>query len=146
MRAKRYLNQVRMLDKKIEHRREEIERLKDEAKSVSSTITESGRVQTSPDADQKTKIVDRYVDMEREVEGKVLDLNEKRDEIIGTIHQLKDRRFVELLYLKYVKYMRLEEIACRMKKSNGQEYSYAHIADLHGKALRAIEEIINIDS
>jgi hypothetical protein len=66
----------------------------------------------------------------------------KRNEIIDTIHQLKDRRFVELLHLKYVKYMRLEEVACTMKKTNGQPYSFRQIMRLHGEALRALEKVI----
>ena len=135
--------QVRMLDRKIEHRREELARLKEKATSVGSVMSDGGRVQTSPSADGKTRIVDRYIDLEREIDGMLLELCEKRDEIIGTIHELEDRRFVEVLYLKYVRYMRLEEIACRMKKANGQPYSYMHIADLHGKALRAVDDIIS---
>ena len=146
MRAKEYLMQVRMLDRKIEHRREELERLKERATSVGSAMSDGGRVQTSPTADGRTRIVDMYIDMEREIEDMLLELCERRDEIIGTIHQLKDRRYVEVLYLKYVRYMRLEEIACRMKKANGLPYSYMHIADLHGKALRAVEEILSGDS
>ena len=143
VRAKEFLNQARTLDRKIEQRKEELERLKEKATSVASSMSDSGRVQTTPAADGKTKIVDRYIDLEREIESMVLSLYEKRDEIISTIHELEDRRFVELLYLKYIRYMRLEEIACRMKKANGQPYSYMHILDLHGKALCEIEKIID---
>ena len=142
MRAKDYLNQAWVLERKIEHRKEEVEELKEKATSIAASVDSGGRVQTSPAADGRTRIVDRYVDLEREIEEMMLSLYELRDEIISTIHALEDRRFMEILYLKYIKHMRLEEIACRMKKANGQPYSYMHIVDLHGKALRAIEEIL----
>ena len=84
MRAKEYLMQVRMLDRKIEHRREELARLKEKATSVGSVMSDGGRVQTSPSADGKTRIVDRYIDLEREIDGMLLELCDKRE--IGRAH------------------------------------------------------------
>ena len=145
MRAKDYLNQVRLLDRRIEQKREEVQQLRDRATGVSSGLGGSGRVQSTPEADKAGRIVARYVDLEREIEEIEIELCEKRHEVIDTIHRLEDHRFVELLYLRYVKYMRIEDIANTMKKSNGEPYSYNHIADLHGRALRAIDLLIGDD-
>lgn len=142
MRAKEYLMQVRLLDRRIAHKREEVEQLKDRAMGITSGLSGSGRVQSTPEADKAGRIIARYVDLEREVEGMLVELCEKRDEIINTIHRLGDHRYVELLYLKYVRYMRLEEIACTMKRADGQPYSFRHILRLHGEALRALEKAI----
>lgn len=139
MRAKEYLNQVRMLDRKIAHKREEVEALRARAESTSSGLSGSGRVQSTPEADKTGRIVTRIVDLEREIEDTLEKLCVKRDEVINTIHMLEDHRYVELLYLKYVKYMRLEEIACTMKRTDGRPYSFQHILRLHGEALRAVE-------
>lgn len=142
MRAKEYLNQVRILDRKIAHKQEEVEELQALAEGTSSGLSATGRVQSTQEADRTGRIVARYVDLERDIQEMLYEYCKKRNEIVNTIHKLKDRRFVEVLHYKYVEYKRLEEIACAMKKTNGEPYSFRQIARLHGQALRALEKII----
>jgi hypothetical protein len=131
-----------MLDRKIAQKQEEVKELQALAEGTSSGLSATGRVQSTQEADRTGRIVARYVDLERDIQWMLFEYCKKRNEIIDTIHQLKDRRFVELLHLKYVKYMRLEEVACTMKKTNGQPYSFRQIMRLHGEALRALEKVI----
>ena len=144
MTAKEYLNQIKLLNLKIDQKQEEREDLlKSAIYNSSPALTE--RVQTSVSGDKMSRIVDRCVDMDKDINDMVMQYMEKRDRIINQIQALEDPRCVEILYHKYVghrrsdgrmEYMRLEEIACIMRKPNGSPYTYGHIRALHGKALK----------
>lgn len=150
MNAKEYLDQVRLLDKRIDRKIEEKEVLKSIATSTGSQAMNPDKVQSSINLHKTEDAITRYVDMEAEIDRMIDDFVNLRDRIINEIHQLNDVRYEELLYLKYVgklnehtdriHYLRLEEIACVMVKSNGDHYSFDHIAHLHGEALQKFWE------
>lgn len=150
MNAKEYLDQVRLLDKRIDRKIEEKEVLKSIATSTGSQAMNPDKVQSSINLHKTEDAITRYVDMEAEIDRMIDDFVNLRDKIINEIHQLNDVRYEELLYLKYVgklnehtdriHYLRLEEIACVMVKSNGDHYSFDHIAHLHGEALQKFWE------
>ena len=145
MTAKAYLNQIRILDLKINQKIQERDSLKAMAAGNSSPVLSKDKVQTSGSGDKMSRTVDKYVDMEIEIDRMIDQFVDLRDKIINQIHGLNDARYIELLYLKYVgrrekdgniHYLRLEEIACVMKKSNGEPYTYQHIRAMHGEALQ----------
>ena len=150
MNAKEYLDQVRLLNKRIDRKIEEKEVLKSIATSTGSQAMNPDKVQSSINLHKTEDAITRYVDMEAEIDRMIDDFVNLRDKIINEIHQLNDVRYEELLYLKYVgkldentdriHYLRLEEIACVMVKSNGDHYSFDHIAHLHGEALQKFWE------
>ena len=148
--AKEYLEQIRLLDKRIDRKIEERDYLRNIAQSAGSFGMNPDKVQTSINLHKTEDAITRYIDMEKEISDMIDDLIDLRDKIINEIHQLNDVRYEELLYLKYVgrldehtdriHYFRLEEIACTMVKSNGDHYSFDHIAHLHGEALEVFWE------
>ena len=144
------ISQIRLLDLKISQKQEERDHLKAMAAGNSSPVLSKDKVQTSGSGDKMARTVDKYIDLEKEIEKMISQYVDMRDHIIDQIHSLGDSKYVELLYLKYVgrrenggkiHYFRLEEIACVMKKSNGLPYSYEHIRMLHGEALKRFAEI-----
>lgn len=152
MTAKEYLSQVRLLDLKIDHKLEEKAYLRALAEGNGSQKLSRDRVQTSISGDKMGSIVDRYVDLEKEIDRMIDEYVDKRDHIINQIHMVEGAKYVELLKLKYIgvrnedtgriKYLRLEEIACTMLKSDGTPYSYEHVRSMHGEALRRFTEIM----
>ncbi len=143
MTAKEYLQQVRLLDLKIDQKMDQLSDLR--AKAVNSgQALSADKVQTSVSGDRTARIVENCVDLEAEIEELIRSFIRLKSRIIDEIHELDDYRYVELLYRKYIQYMRLEEISCKMKKRNGEPYSYDHIAALHGEALKSFSEIIKI--
>jgi len=148
--AKEYLDQIRLLDKRIDRKIEEKEVLKSIATSTGSHAMSPDKVQSSINLHKTEDAITRYVDLEAEIDQMIDELVMLRDKIINEIHELDDVRYEELLCLKYVgkldenadriHYYRLEEIACIMKKSNGDHYSFDHIAHLHGEALQLFWE------
>lgn len=150
MTAKDYLNQIRLLDVKIRQKQEEKEYLESVASGNHSPALSKDKVQSSIQGNKMENAVIKYADLEKEIDQMILDLVILRHKIIDQIQQLTDEKYVELLQLKYVgklegkdvHYLRLEEIACTMKKSNGMPYSYEHIRSLHGKALQEFSKIM----
>ena len=151
MTAKEYLSQIRLLNLKIDQKMEEKADLMSRAAGNHSPVLSKDKVQSSISGDKMSNTINRYVDLEKEIDDLIDRYVDKRDMIINQIHQLEDPRYVELLQLKYVgrrggdgrmHYMRLEEIACIMKKPSGMPYTYGHIKSLHGEALKQFAEIM----
>ena len=141
MTAKEYLSQIRTLDVKINQRIEERERLWQEALGVSGIRYDKDKIQSSNTLDM-SDLIARCYEMESEINSMIDQLINLKHEIIGDIHKLTDHRYIQLLHLRYVEFKRLEDVACIMRKTNGDEYSYDHIVWLHGEALQALAEII----
>lgn len=149
MNAKSYLDQIRMLDKRIDRKIEEKKYLMSIAEGVKSPGMDPNKVQSSINLHKTEEAITRYVDMEAEINQMIDEYIDLRHRIIDEIHELNDTKYEELLSLKYVgvqkndgarHYLRLEEIACTMKKPNGDHYSFDHIAHLHGEALQKFWE------
>lgn len=136
MTAKQYLSQVRALDVRIDQKIQEKEDLFSRALGNGSPALDPNKVQTSACGDPMGAAVDRYVDMEKEIDEMIDSFVDLKHRIIDQIQQLSDPRYIELLYLHYIKYKRLEEVACMMRKRDGGVYSYDHIVRIHGEALQ----------
>ena len=140
MTAKEYLSQIRLLDKKIDQRIDEKNSLLAIATGTGPCAANSGKVQSSISGSKIAQAMDRYIDLESEINQMIDQFVALRHKIIDEIQSLPDHRYVELLYLRYVKYKRIEEIDCIMKKTDGSPYSYDHIFRLHGQALESFRK------
>lgn len=136
MTAKDYLRQIRILDLKIKQRTEEQIRLRSEALQNGSPELSADKVQTSISGDRMGDLLTTCAELEKEIQTLINSFIILRHKIIGEIQALEDRRYVEILYLHYVDYKRLEEIACIMVKNDGSPYNYDYIVRLHGAALQ----------
>lgn len=144
MDAKEYLNQIKVYNIRIRQMQEELARLESIANNTTSGINPD-KVQTSPDKSKREKAIVRMVDLKRKLTAKIVEQEEKRTEIINKIHELSDARYIEILYLRYVNDIRIEDIADIMTKPDGSEYSIDHLNRLHGQALNAFREIYHSD-
>lgn len=77
--------------------------------------------------------MNRYVDLEAEIQVLVDKYVVMKDEIINRIHQLEDARYVEVLFKRYVECKPVKQIAREMN------YQYDALRRVHRKALRAFE-------
>ena len=142
MTAKEYLRQLKSLEIKINQRRQERDKLIAEAMGNSSPRLTVDKVQTSISGDTMGEKLADAADIQREVEWLINKLIADRHRIIGEIHTLTDARYIQILYMHYVEGKKLEVVAETMTKSNGEPYSYDHIASLHGMALQEFDRII----
>ena len=133
MTAKEYLQQLRMLDIKIRHRKEQVEELRALAMCSGSFASDGDRVQTSGSGDRMSEQVAKYVDLQAEVEEMIRGYTEKKDRIIREIHELSDARYVEVLFKRYVEFKKFELISVEMN------YDYTWTKKLHFQALQEFE-------
>lgn len=125
---KEYLRQLKTASIKIEQKKDELERLKAAAESISAN-TESERVQTTP-KDRVSEDVARIADLKEEINRDIGELLILKNKIINEIQSLDSPVYIDILYKRYVEYKTLEEIAVEMS------YSYRQVLRLHGLALQ----------
>ena len=132
MTAKEYLNQVRAFDEYIKQEKYQLEDLKNRTEGISAVELKE-RVQTSTQGDTLCKNVVRCIELETKINDDIVSYMEQRNDIIKQIQSLDNVKYSELLYKRYVKYERLEQIACEM------HYTYDWIKHVHGIALQKFE-------
>jgi DNA-directed RNA polymerase specialized sigma24 family protein len=131
--AKRFLGQIERLDCKITNKLAEIEQWKSIALGTTARLTE--RVQTSGSKDKMADAVNRYVEIEKEINKYIDELVDKRMEVIGVIEQLKTRHY-DILHKRYIQKLDYYQIAEIYDKS------YTNTTSLHGRALVELEKLI----
>ena len=130
MNIKDHLEQIGRLDKRIQNKLEEINKLRQIACSA-STYNGSEKVQTSLSADKIGAIASRIVDMEKEID-KLID---ERCLIVAEIESMKNEDDYDILANIYVLGKNIKTVAVEMGKS------YRYISELHRKALKDFEEL-----
>ena len=138
MTVKQYLGQIQRLDMIINHRIEQAEDLRRKAFALRSPELKQDRVMASPSGDQLADAVAKYADKQREIDAMIDHYTELKETIIGQIEALEDARYSQILYLRYVRYMRLTEVAEEM------HYEYLYVRKLHGWALQAFKKEHNV--
>ncbi len=136
MEAKEFLKQIYRLDKTIENKIEECEQWKTIAMNITAH-SEGERVQSSGNPQKMADAVCRCVDIEREICETVAKLASVQKEVVSVIEQLDDTLQYDILHKRYVQYKSLTEIAIETR------YSYQHIVDNHGKAIKKVQNYLN---
>ena len=136
--AKEYLQNIRLLDSRINHSLAELADLEDMVLRITpvwrdDVISSSGSYDKLGDTvakicDLKTQInkdIDTYVDLKREA--------------IEKLKRITRTEYYEVLEMLYIQTKNLVEVAAEM------HYSYRGICKLHGRALQAFEKVMDMD-
>lgn len=135
MEIRSYLGEVSRLERILENKREEIRRLQALAASLSAP-TAGDRVVTSGVKD-RMGVVDRWVDLQGELDEDVERLLAARQERVRFLEQLENPGEYDILHKKYIQHMTLEQIA------ESADRSYTWATGLHRKALRSAQELLD---
>lgn len=135
MRAKEYLKEIARIEKMIENKKEDMERWRDIALNITGNYA-GERVQGSGNQQKMATAVINRVDLQREIEGHIVTLYRKRQEIIGVLEQLPLQDY-DLLYKIYVNGETLNDMA------GERGCSYSNITTLHGMALKKVQRLID---
>lgn len=127
MRPKDYLLQVRHIDNEIDSKIKLLEDLRARAMSIGS-LEVKDKVRSSGGLDF-SDWMDRYVDLQKEVTDKVDELIVLKQRIISQIDRMENPLYRLILVSRYLRDMRLGEIAARYN------YNYGYIKNAHGNAL-----------
>jgi DNA-directed RNA polymerase specialized sigma24 family protein len=79
--------------------------------------------------------IDRYVDIEKEINNYIDELVDKRMEVIKVIEKLKTKHY-DILHKVYIQKFDYNKIADIYDKS------YSNVTSLHGRALAELEKLI----
>lgn len=134
--AKKYLEEIERYNSVIENKLAEIDQLKSLATSI-TTATSDTPVQSSGNNDRIGKIVADIADKEAELKRLVDELVDERNERIKIIEQLEDRLQYTVLYKRYMKLMKIEDIA------EEEHYSRQWISAIHSQGIKNIQRILN---
>ena len=147
MTAKRYLQQIWIINEKIKRLMLFREQLRQDMYSLHSPALDSDRVQTSASGDGMLNVIAKVDEAERDIVAETKRLLEKRERIIGEIEKLseldiepdKAEIYKTILFERHVLFWNWEEI----RKSIG--YSERQIHRLKCKAWEAFERVMPKD-
>jgi DNA-directed RNA polymerase specialized sigma subunit len=132
--AKQYLDQLRVIDTKINQKMEELADLMTAATSTGAIDYSKDRVQTSPQNAQENRIC-KYVDLDAEINREIDEFVDMKHRVTKEIQELNVDYYIKILFKVYVQYKTVKDAA------NEIGLSYQYVRDLHKKALKAFEEL-----
>lgn len=135
MKAKEYLQQIEILQDKIEQKKQRAKEYRELALTIGGFDYSKERVQTSSLGGQIEDPVLRYIALEQEITEDVYMLQLKKDKITSEIHNLNNSDNIKLLFKRYVECKKLGQIADEMN------FSYDRIKHMHGSALAEFEKV-----
>lgn len=139
MEAKEYLKQVRRLDIQITNKLIERQQWRDIALGITANM-EGERVQSSGTKSKMADAVDRCIDMGAEIDSLIDKLIDTKKEVIQTIEQLDSATEYNILHMRYIQYISLQDIADHYGKD------YGWVTTTHGRALRSVQKILDGES
>lgn len=127
--ARDYLNQIRRIEKSIARLNE---LLAETFSRATGTPTElrADVVQTSPSGDKLEQAAVELIEIREQIAEETTKLARAKLTILREIRTMKNERYVDVLYLRYVRGHSFEQIAVEMN------YSFRYILNLHGWALK----------
>lgn len=132
--TKDFLKQLKKLDLMIKNKLIE----KEQWKSIAFGTTahsDGERVQSSGSKQKMADAVDRYIDIEAEIDQCIDRLVDAKKDVISVIEQLNPTQY-DIIHKIYVQFCTFEEVANAYDKSKGW------VATVHGRALKNVKNIL----
>lgn len=131
MTAKEYLGQVEFLKRRIKQAEEQIQNIKLTAVSTGAIRYDKDMIQSSPTNDSMVNYMIRLEKAEAKYRRLILQHLDVCIKIEGELRNLMPTIYADVLYLRWIKCMKLEDVADELN------YSYEYIRQVHGRALQA---------
>lgn len=131
MNTKEYLKQAFYLDKNINSKLEQVEKLNDLATKATATLSDMPKSSNRGES-RLEEIIVKIIDLQEEINKDIDALIDSKREIAWTINNVKDKEMRSILEKRYLCFDSWEKIAVDMN------YSIQHIFRLHNKALKSI--------
>lgn len=134
MTTKEYLSQLINLERLIEAKRLECERLDAMSKKVSSTLSDC-KVETSRDNDKTAVIVIQVIELKKDIREQMKIYLELQEKISKEIDVIEDMRYRSLLIMRYITGLKFGEISEKMN------YGTRWVLILHREALKEFDRL-----
>ena len=129
MTAKKFLSRPYWIDKRIDRKQEEIDRLRAKLTKATAKLSDMPRGGSGGDwTDADIKVLE----MEDAIHAEIIELCRVKREVFELIETVEEEQLRTLLELRYRNYLSFEEVAVEMK------YSYDWVKHLHKEALAVI--------
>ena len=135
MEAREFLEQLTKLDMMIENKQIEKEQWKAIALNVTAKY-DGERVQSSGSQQKMSDAIEKYIEIETEINACIDELIEIKKDVISVIEQLPAAEY-DIIHKIYVQHLTLYDVTAMSDRS------YSAITTLHGRALKSVQKILN---
>ena len=133
--AQVFLEQPEKLDIQIRNKLIEKQQWHDIALGITANM-DGERVQSTGGKNKMADAIDKCVDMEAEIDSLIDELIDTKKEVIQTIEKLDSPTEYNVLHMRYIQYMSLQDIADHYNR----DYGWA--TTTHGRALKSVQDIL----
>lgn len=134
--AKEYLKQVEKLDLRIKNKLIEKQQWMDIALGITANM-DGERVHSSGAKSKMADAVEKCVDIEAEIDSLIDELIDMKKKVVQTIERLNSATEYNVLHMRYIQYLSLQEIADHY----GKDYGWA--TTTHGRALKSVQCLLD---
>lgn len=134
MNAKKYLEQLAVIDENINQNLERLDELKMNAMCPGGLDYSRDRVQTSASGDKLCNDVVRYTELNDQINAEIDAFVDAKNQIINEIRGLHEKNYIQVLYKVYVQGKSIRQASKEMKKC------YSYVLEIHKKALAQFEK------
>ena len=129
MTAKKFLSRPYWIDKRIDRKQEEIDRLRAKLTKANAKLSDMPRGGSGGDwTDADIEVLER----EQAIHAEIIELCRVKREVQEVIDAVEEEPFRTLLELRYRNYLTFEQIAVEM------HFSYDYVRHLHKDALKIV--------
>lgn len=134
--VKEFLKQPERLDLRIKNKLIEKQQWKEIALGITANM-DGERVQSTGAKSKMAEAVIKCVDMEAEIDSLVDELIDTKKEVIQTIERLDSATEYNVLHMRYIQYLSLQDIADHYNRD------YGWVTTTHGRALKSVQNILD---
>lgn len=133
--AKAYLRKIELLDAHINNKLNDLFTLRTMVTKITATISPVVASGTG-NQDKLGDAIAKIVDLQNEINQQIDKFVDAKREVSAVLEKLQDPDHVRVLHKRYVEYKPWEQIACEMN------FTYRNVCYIHGKALQAVEALL----
>jgi len=137
MTAREFLKQAYKAQDRISTIKPQIERIESEMVRLGASVTDGSKVKSTPPRDPLGNLLVGKIDKKIELETQLARWENVLHSVISSIEEIDCVTCCKVLRKKYIKGMRLEDIATEMG------YSYGYVRSLHAIGLREIRSCVH---
>lgn len=131
MTNKEYMERAFIISNRLKARRQRLEYLKSKVGTIKHDL--DGMPKSSPSSiSQMEELTVRILDLESAIEQDEKTLASVRAEISAAINSLDNENLITILQMRYLDYMRWEDIMASL------DYCRSYLYELHGRALKML--------
>lgn len=134
--AQIFLEQPEKLDIQIRNKLIEKAQWHDIALGITANM-DGERVQSSGAKSKMADAINKCVDMEAEIDSLVDELIDTKKNVIQTIERLDSPTEYNILHMRYIQYLSLQEIA------DHYDREYGWVTTTHGRALKSVQKLLD---